>query len=72
MASVCLIAACDVTNPLLGPTGAAKTFGPQKGAEGDDLTILETGLITLADALRATGGPDLALVEGAGSAGGAG
>ena len=72
VASVSLIAACDVTNPLLGPTGAAKTFGPQKGAEDHDLAILETGLTALADAVRATGGPDLALVEGAGAAGGAG
>ncbi|HEV8698165.1 MAG TPA: glycerate kinase, partial [Candidatus Limnocylindrales bacterium] len=27
--------ACDVSNPLLGPTGAAATYGPQKGASPD-------------------------------------
>ncbi|PKA14700.1 glycerate kinase [Leptospira haakeii] len=34
----------DVTNPLLGPTGAAKLFGPQKGATPNDVTLLEDGL----------------------------
>ena len=24
---------CDVTNPLIGPNGAARIFGPQKGAD---------------------------------------
>ena len=31
LAGVDLRIACDVTNPLLGPTGAAATYGPQKG-----------------------------------------
>lgn len=36
--------ACDVTNPLLGPTGAATVFGPQKGASPEDVGQLEDGL----------------------------
>src|SRR6185503_387800 len=32
LSEVDLRIACDVTNPLLGPTGAAATYGPQKGA----------------------------------------
>ena len=32
--------ACDVSNPLLGPTGAAATYGPQKGATPDDVIAL--------------------------------
>ncbi len=28
-----VIVACDVDNPLTGPTGAAATYGPQKGAD---------------------------------------
>lgn len=35
---------CDVTNPLLGPNGAAETFGPQKGADPETVALLETGL----------------------------
>ena len=34
--------ACDVTNPLLGPTGAATTFAPQKGLRAADLPQLAT------------------------------
>ncbi|MEI6407170.1 MAG: glycerate kinase [Actinomycetes bacterium] len=34
----------DVSNPLLGPLGAAAIFGPQKGATAEDVATLETGL----------------------------
>ncbi|TGM12989.1 glycerate kinase [Leptospira selangorensis] len=37
----------DVTNPLLGPTGAPKLFGPQKGATPNDVALLEDGLAQL-------------------------
>lgn len=57
----------DVDNPLLGPRGAAATFAPQKGADPDDVAVLERGLRAWADALG--GDPDL---PGAGAAGGAG
>ena len=33
--------ACDVTNPLLGPRGAAATYGPQKGLHAADLPRLD-------------------------------
>ncbi|MES2695143.1 MAG: glycerate kinase [Verrucomicrobiota bacterium] len=33
--------ACDVTNPLLGPRGAAATYGPQKGLKPADLAHLD-------------------------------
>jgi glycerate 2-kinase len=36
--------ASDVDNPLLGPHGAASVYGPQKGASGDDVLLLEAGL----------------------------
>src|SRR4029078_8770381 len=32
--------ACDVTAPLLGPTGASAVFGPQKGAAPPDVARL--------------------------------
>ncbi|ROS59491.1 glycerate kinase [Frigoribacterium sp. PhB160] len=34
----------DVQAPLLGPTGAAAVFGPQKGAGPDDVLALESSL----------------------------
>ncbi len=61
-----LIAACDVTNPLLGSNGSARTYGPQKGATPAQIEILESGLRQLASVVG--GDPDQ---PGAGSAGGA-
>jgi glycerate kinase len=41
--------ASDVDNPLLGAHGAASVYGPQKGASGDDVRLLEAGLARWAD-----------------------
>ncbi len=45
--------ASDVDNPLLGPHGAASVYGPQKGASGDDVRLLEAGLARWADIAEA-------------------
>ena len=37
----------DVQSPLLGPTGAAHIFGPQKGASAHDVQLLDEGLVHL-------------------------
>lgn len=42
-----IIAACDVNNPLLGERGAARVFGPQKGASPEQVQRLERGLANL-------------------------
>ena len=55
----------DVTAPLLGPTGAAAVFGPQKGASPEHVALLEARLQRLAAEL---GGDPAA--RGAGAAGG--
>ena len=57
----------DVTNPLLGPLGAAAVFGPQKGADAAGVEVLESNLARLARLLPAN--PQ---TPGAGAAGGAG
>ncbi|WP_268760428.1 glycerate kinase [Arthrobacter sp. Leaf337] len=54
-----------MTNPLLGPTGAAHIFGPQKGANTADVQRLERGMLKLASFL-----PALPSVSGSGAAGG--
>ncbi|MBV8049174.1 MAG: glycerate kinase [Paludibacterium sp.] len=59
---------CDVDCPLLGEHGATRTFGRQKGAVASDLPQLEAALARVADLLA----PDLAVVPGAGAAGGLG
>jgi glycerate kinase len=58
--------ACDVTNPLTGPTGAATVFGPQKGATREMVGQLDAGLSNL----RMVAGKEEA--PGDGSAGGLG
>lgn len=62
----------DVTNPLLGPEGAARVFGPQKGALPEDVDRLERGLERWATVVGRTLGIDVADVPGAGAAGGLG
>lgn len=70
-----IVAACDVRNPLLGAEGAAPVFAPQKGADKDEVAVLERNLTHLVELLSAAGFSDaenLAGVSGAGSAGGIG
>lgn len=64
--------ACDVTNPLLGPTGATATYGPQKGLTTADIPRLEAEMARLAGLLGAACGKPNSLVEtpGAGATGG--
>jgi glycerate kinase len=57
---------CDVRNPLLGERGAARVFGPQKGATPDQVEELERRLAGM-EALR-----PYAELPGAGAAGGLG
>ncbi|TQL48803.1 glycerate kinase [Homoserinimonas aerilata] len=57
----------DVTNPLLGPFGAARVFGAQKGADAAQRAALDRGLATLAALL-----PAEPTAPGAGAAGGTG
>ncbi|HYD83808.1 MAG TPA: glycerate kinase [Opitutus sp.] len=64
--------ACDVTNPLLGDTGCAAVYGPQKGLRHTDRARLEQESARLAGLLCAHCGQADALMDvpGAGAAGG--
>ncbi len=64
--------ACDVTNPLLGERGAARVFGPQKGATPDMVAELERGFEHLAAVWRREGLLDAVDHPGDGAAGGLG
>jgi len=67
-----ITAACDVTNPLLGPHGATRTFGAQKGATPEQLETLERSLSHLAKVAEQTFHHDYRDIPGAGAAGGLG
>ena len=69
-----VLLASDVDNPLLGPTGAAEVYGPQKGASPADVQVLERGLSQLVTVLaeELPNVKDAATAAGAGAAGGVG
>ena len=63
---------CDVDNPLHGTSGAAHVYGPQKGADSDQVHTLDEGLQHFGTILYEQFGMDYASIPGAGAAGGLG
>jgi len=70
LAGVSLTVASDVTNPLCGPSGAATTYGPQKGADPATVAELDAALAVYGAAIEAATGRAVAEIPGAGAAGG--
>jgi glycerate kinase len=62
--------ACDVDNPLLGPNGATAVYAPQKGADAEELVVLEDAMTQWARVVRSATGRDDSHTPGAGAAGG--
>ncbi len=67
-----ILVACDVSNPLTGPTGASAIYGPQKGADPDMVGKLDQNLGHFAKLIAQQLGRDVSMVPGAGAAGGLG
>ena len=67
-----IIIASDVDNPLLGDTGASRVFGPQKGADTEQVEQLEKNMHHYADLIENLTGKNLRDYPGAGAAGGLG
>jgi glycerate 2-kinase len=63
---------CDVDNPLCGEHGAARVFGPQKGATPAMVEQLDAGLQHLGRLVKEQLGKDIVNIPGAGAAGGLG
>jgi glycerate kinase len=70
LAGVEVVVATDVTNPLVGPEGAARVYAPQKGATPEQVDVLEAGLLRFAAVVRRSLGVDVATLPGGGAAGG--
>jgi len=70
LSEVSLTVASDVTNPLLGELGAAATYGPQKGADMEQVAELDRNLRRFADVLEGAIGRPLRYAPGTGAAGG--
>ncbi len=62
----------DVTNPLLGESGATRIYGPQKGADALCIEKLEHGMTHYTDRFYDLFSIDIASFPGAGAAGGCG
>lgn len=69
MREVQLTAMCDIDNPMHGPNGAAYIFGPQKGADGETVALLDRELQALDATIRRELHCQAAEIPGAGAAG---
>ncbi len=67
-----ILVACDVDNPLCGLRGASAVYGPQKGATPEMVAELDAALSVFAGVAARATGRDVALLPGAGAAGGLG
>ncbi|MCE5341391.1 MAG: glycerate kinase [Planctomycetaceae bacterium] len=61
---------CDVKNPLCGNNGAARIFGPQKGATPEMVEELERGMLNIANIIKKATDTDIKNIPGTGAAGG--
>lgn len=67
--NVKIIGVTDVTNPLLGPKSSAKVFGPQKGANANDVKILDKAMARWARVIFHATGQSISRVAGTAAAG---
>jgi glycerate kinase len=72
LAQAKITVACDVTNPLTGPSGASAIYGPQKGADKAMVNRLDRNLKHFAGMVKQKYGKDISEIPGAGAAGGLG
>lgn len=67
-----ILVACDVDNPLCGPRGASRVYGPQKGATESMVAELDAALHRFAEVVERQLGVSVMDLPGAGAAGGLG
>lgn len=67
-----ILIVCDVTNPLIGSNGAARMYGPQKGATEDEVVMLEAALMHFSELVKGEFSKDIAGMTFSGAAGGSG
>ncbi len=67
-----IVVACDVSNPLLGKSGAVYVYAPQKGAVAGQLPFLEKNMSHIIDIIEKAVDKKVRDNAGAGAAGGLG
>lgn len=70
LVNVSVTVLCDVTNPVIGNTGAANIFAAQKGATPDQIVALESGMQSMVAVINRDLSLDVKNVPGTGAAGG--
>lgn len=64
-----IITMCDINNPMYGINGAAYVFAPQKGADSEQVRLLDEGLRHISEIIKQDLGKDVASLPGGGAAG---
>jgi len=72
LARVKIIALTDVDNPLTGPRGSARVYGPQKGAGPADVAVMGKALLHYARVVERELGREIKDLKGGAAAGGLG
>ena len=72
LAGTDMVVLCDVDTPFTGPTGAARVFGPQKGASPEEVELLEERMLRQTARIQRETGRDVTSLPGSGAAGGLG
>ena len=72
LSDIKVLAASDVNNPLCGPQGASRIYGPQKGATPEIIEELDESLAYFAELIKRDLHKDIKDIPGAGAAGGLG
>ncbi|MEA2088030.1 MAG: glycerate kinase [Candidatus Caldatribacteriota bacterium] len=67
-----VLIASDVSNPLCGPKGASRIYGPQKGATPEVIEELDESLAYFAEIIKRDLNKDIKDMPGSGAAGGLG
>lgn len=60
---------CDIENPMFGEKGAAYIFGPQKGADTEEIQVLDRNLRAFSEVIKRELGMDVSRIPGSGAAG---
>ena len=64
--------ACDVNNPLYGPSGATHIFGPQKGFNSDEIKLIDSYMKNYGNLIDSISKREISKHPGSGAAGGIG
>lgn len=64
-----IVTMCDIDNPPFGLSGAAHVFAPQKGADKEQVELLDFGVKHLCSVIKSQTGLDLGSLPGGGAAG---